>query len=227
MNIAILALAHQLKAALVAIKWPLKMIIEGDYGKIAPAQKDIIEKILSKNDSFILLVSDLLNVEKSHEGGYTYRRTSESMESIIKSVVDFNKEEVLRKKITMAFARQGLAVPQVTVDREMVMLAVQNIVDNAIKYSPSHGEVHIFLTADNKNVRCKVQDCGIGVLQEDKDRVFLKFYRGANAVKMDSIGSGLGLYIAKNIIEDHGGKIWFESEIHKGSTFYFTLPLRP
>lgn len=224
-NIATIALAHQLKSALVAIKWPLKMIVDGDYGAINEQQKAIIEKILLKNEGFLALVSDLLIAEKNKEGEYCYHQDLESLEDIVASVVAFKREEILRKEITISFINESEKIPKVLLDKKMVMLAVSNIVDNAIKYSLPKGEIKIFLGVDKNTIQGKVQDYGIGIAQKDKDKLFGKFFRGVNAIKVDAMGSGLGLFIAKNIIEDHRGTIWFESEENQGSTFYFSLPL--
>ena len=113
------------------------------------------------------------------------------------------------------------------VDKEKISLAISNLVDNAINYT-KEGKISIQFEYDSKDkqVKFSVKDTGIGISEEQQKRLFSKFFRGINAIKAETEGTGLGLFIAKNIIEAHGGRIWFESEEGKGTTFYFTLPLK-
>jgi len=110
-------------------------------------------------------------------------------------------------------------------DKEKMKLALQNLIENAISYSFSGSDVTISVDCDNMNLTVAIKDKGMGIPENQQKRVFSKFFRADNAVKMETEGSGLGLFLTKNIIEKHGGKIWFESEEGKGSTFYFTLPI--
>lgn len=98
------------------------------------------------------------------------------------------------------------------------------MIDNAIHYTMPGGKVTVILTGDKNEIKITVKDTGIGIPQNQQERVFSKFFRAANAMRVQTDGTGLGLFITKNIIEAHGGKIWFESEEGKGTTFYFTLP---
>ena len=105
-------------------------------------------------------------------------------------------------------------------------MAVDNLLGNAIKYSKPGGDVVIGAGLHKKRfVEITVKDQGIGMPRKDLDRIFTKFFRADNAIKKQTDGSGLGLFIAKNIILNHGGKIWLESEENAGSTFHFTIPL--
>jgi two-component system sensor histidine kinase VicK len=117
-------------------------------------------------------------------------------------------------------------LPKIRFDSERIKLALQNLVDNAIAYTPSGGKVEVSLKRKKNCVEVAVKDTGVGIPKEQASRVFSKFFRGSNVVKLDTEGTGLGLYITKNIIEKHGGKIWFESKEGKGTTFYFTLPFK-
>jgi signal transduction histidine kinase len=112
------------------------------------------------------------------------------------------------------------------VDVEKIKLAVQNLIENAIKYTPNRGSIEVNLRANKKEVELSVKDTGVGIPEDQKSRIFTKFFRGSNVVRIDTEGSGLGLFISKNIIEAHGGRIWFDSEEGVGTTFYFTLPVK-
>jgi len=109
---------------------------------------------------------------------------------------------------------------------EKMRLAVQNLLDNAIRYTSPGGWVTISLKHSKKEIEFSIKDSGVGVPKDQQKRVFSRFFRGTNVMRMETEGTGLGLYIVKNIIEAHGGKIWFESEEGKGTTFYFTLPIK-
>ena len=100
------------------------------------------------------------------------------------------------------------------------------MLENSIRYTPTGGEITISLTCTNTYAGLSIKDTGVGIPKDQQDRVFSKFFRGGNVIRLETEGSGLGLFIAKNIIEAHGGKIWFESEENKGTTFNFVLPVR-
>ena len=111
-------------------------------------------------------------------------------------------------------------------DVEKMKLAIQNLLDNAIRYTQPGGRVTASLKYVKKEIEFSIKDTGIGIPKDQQERVFTKFFRGANAIRLETEGSGLGLFITKNIIEAHGGKIWFESEENVGTTFHFTIPLK-
>ncbi len=117
-------------------------------------------------------------------------------------------------------------MPQVSIDVEKIRLSVQNLLDNALRYTPAGGSVTISLNRDKKDVEFSIKDTGLGIPKDQQNRVFAKFFRAANVMRTDTEGSGLGLFIAKNIIEAHDGRIWFESEENRGSAFHFTLPIK-
>ncbi len=217
--------AHQLRTPLSAIKWTLSMFLVGDLGKVKQEQKDYIQKIYQSNEKMLDLISDLLDVARIEEGRYVYKPALIDLGELIQIVVDSYQEVIKRKKLKLNFDKPKIPLPQVAVDAEKIKLVVQNLVDNAIKYTPSGGEVTVSLRVSLNEVEVLVSDTGVGIPEDQKDRVFTKFFRGSNAKRMEIEGTGLGLFIAKNIIEAHKGKIWFESEEEKGTTFHFTLPL--
>ena len=217
--------AHQLRTPLSAIKWSLKMLLEGDLGTISKEQREFIEKTYKANERMIALINDLLNVSRIEEGKFLYRPVLSDIEAITQSVINFYKEEIEKKKIKFNFRKPKKKIPRVKVDVEKIKLAIQNLLENAIRYTPIGGRITISLKTNKKTVKFQIKDTGIGIPKKQQERIFTKFFRGANAIRMETEGSGLGLFITKNIIEAHGGKIWFESEEGKGTTFFFTLPL--
>jgi PAS domain S-box-containing protein len=216
--------AHQLRTPLSAIKWILKMLLEGDIGELSKEQREFLEKAYNSNERIIGLINDLLNVSRIEEGRYLYRPVLADIVSICQSVIDALKEMIEQKKLKLTFEKEK-DLPKVKVDVEKISLAIQNLLENAIKYNKVEGEIKINLKKKNNEIEFSIKDTGIGIPENQKNRLFTKFFRGSNALKTDTEGSGLGLFIVKNVIEAHGGRIWFESEEGKGTTFYFTLPI--
>jgi len=218
--------AHQLRTPLSAIKWTLRMLLDGDLGKITKDQRDFLEKTYKSNERMIDLINDLLDVTRIEEGRYLYKPILTEFEPIVQFVINSYKDEIERKKIHFEFKKPEKKLPRVMIDVEKMRLAFQNLLDNAIRYTPSDGKVTVSLKYGKKEIELQVQDTGVGIPKDQQQRIFTKFFRGANAMRMETEGSGLGLFIAKNIIEAHGGKIWFESEERKGTIFHFTLPIK-
>jgi len=218
--------AHQLRTPLSAIKWTLRMILDGDVGKITKGQRNFLEKTYQSNERMIGLINDLLNVARIEEGRYLYKLVPAQIEDIIQSVINPYKEEIKRKKIIFEFKKPKKKLPKIKVDVEKINLAIQNLLDNTIKYTRPGGRVTVSLKGGIKEIELGVTDTGVGIPEDQQERVFSKFFRGANVIRLETEGAGLGLFITKNIIEAHGGKIWFESEENKGTTFYFTLPVK-
>lgn len=218
--------AHQLKGPLSGIKWTLRMFLDDELGKVTPKQKNFLEKTYQANERMIALINDLLNVARIEEGRYVYKPVPTDLESMIQSRIDFLQEEIKRKKLKFEFKKPVTKLPQVAIDAEKIDLVIQNLLENAIRYTPTGKEVTVSLKGGIKEIEVTVADTGIGIPQYQQKRVFTKFFRGANAMRMATEGTGLGLFITKNIIEAHKGKIWFESEKNKGTTFHFTLPVK-
>lgn len=218
--------AHQLRTPLSAIKWTLNMFLTGDLGKITEEQRGFIEKTYQSNERMINLINDLLDVTRIEEGKYIFKPQFSSIENIVQFIINSLKGEIKKKKIKFTFEEPKKKLPKVKVDVEKMRLAINNLIDNAIRYTPTGGEVTVSLKHGKKEVEFSVRDSGVGIPEDQKERIFTKFFRGANVMRMDTEGTGLGLFIAKNIIEAHKGKVWFESKEGEGTTFYFSLPVK-
>lgn len=216
--------AHQLRTPLTAIKWTLKLLIKGDFGETTKEQKEYIEKTLQSNEKMISLIGDLLNTTRIEEGRYISKMAFGNMEKIVLSAVSLCKNEIEKKKLKIDL-KIPKKLPKVKMDAEKIKLAIINLIDNSIKYTYPGGKLEIGLSCGIKEVEFKIKDNGMGIPKNQHERVFSKFFRGDNIIQVETNGTGLGLFIAKNIIEAHKGKIWFESEKDKGTTFYFKLPV--
>ncbi len=218
--------AHQLRTPLSAIKWTLRMILDGDLGKIPKSQEELLKKTYESNERMIHLINDLLNVTRIEEGRFLYNVQKRDMTEILKKLLAPLKRIAKREKLQLEFNAPKEKIPEVSIDTEKISLTMQNLIENAIHYTEPGGKIKVSLSylEKKKEVLFQVQDTGIGIAKQQQKRVFSRFFRGANAVRAETEGTGLGLFIAKNIVEAHGGKIWFESLENKGTTFYFTLP---
>jgi PAS domain S-box-containing protein len=217
--------AHQLRTPLSAIKWTLRAILDGDMGSLIPEQIELLNKTYVSNERMIALVNDLLDVSRIEEGRNSYRPTLGSLEPLIDSFVESCRGDAERKQVTVEIKKLNEKIPKVMFDPERIGLVIQNFIENAIRYTPAGGKVTVLLKSDKKEIEVGVRDTGVGIPQSQQSRVFTKFFRGHNVVRMETEGTGLGLFISKNIIEAHNGRIWFESEENKGTTFYFALPV--
>ena len=218
--------AHQLRTPLSAIKWTLKMLLDGDLGEISEEQKSFVAKTYMSNERMISLINDLLDITRIEEGRYLFKPALVEIEPVVQLIFDSCKEEADRKKIKMEFRKPEKKLSRVMIDVEKIKLVIQNFLENAIKYTPAEGKITASLRGLKKEIEFSVKDTGVGIPKDQQERVFVKFFRGANVVRMDTEGTGLGLFISKNIIEAHGGRVWFESGENKGSVFCFALPLK-
>ncbi|HNP79548.1 MAG TPA: PAS domain-containing sensor histidine kinase [Candidatus Pacearchaeota archaeon] len=219
--------AHQLRTPLSAIKWSLKMILDGDAGEVSKEQKELLEKTYSSNERMIGLINDLLNVTRIEEGRFLYNPEEMQLEEIIINTLKDFEEIIKIKKVDVKFKSKEKQLPPLIIDKEKMTLAIHNLLDNAIKYTVPHkGKINISLEQKNNDVIFKIEDNGVGIPKDQYERIFSRFFRGDNVIKMETQGSGLGLYTTKNIIESHNGKIWFDSEEGEGTTFYFSIPFK-
>lgn len=220
--------AHQLRTPLSAIKWSLKTVLDKEVGETPRAQKELLEKTYQSNERMIDLIDALLNVTRIEEGRFLYDIKRQDVIKIVQKTILPLKEIAKRKRLRFKFQKPKIKIPEIRVDAKKTSLVVQNLIDNAIRYTNPGGNIKVSIKylKDKKEILISVQDTGIGIPKSDQHRVFSRFFRAANAIKTETEGSGLGVYIAKNIVEAHGGKIWFESEENKGTTFYFTLPIQ-
>jgi len=218
--------AHQLRTPLSAIKWSLKMLEkEGDLNE---KQEDLLQKTYISNEHLIQLINDLLNVSHIEEGRFLGEVEKQSLVPIVQSVIKEHQQYIEKQDLDLQFKLQltkEQELPLVEIDKEKMKIAMDNLIGNAIDYTPSGGRVRVRLTRQGNKIRFSVEDNGIGIPEEQQDRVFERFFRSKNALKKKTEGTGLGLFITKNIIEAHHGKIWFESVRGQGTTFYFTLPI--
>jgi len=217
--------AHQLRTSLSAMKWIFKMFMEEDVGKLTSEQNELMQKAYVSNERMLALVNDLLTLSHSEDASVTYNFKKLNILHIIEQIMFEFFGETNKKGIELIFLPpEGSSFPA-NCDEEMLRVVVQNLIENAIKYSDKGGKIFVSLRQKDGNNIIAVHDLGIGIDDSDKDSIFKKFFRAKNAQEKDAVGSGLGLFTTKSIVEKHGGKIWFENALGGGTTFLVSLPI--
>lgn len=216
--------AHQLRTPLSAVKWVFRLLLDEDEGALNPSQHELMQKGYDSNERMIELVNDMLDVARIEEGRFGFEFHYADLSGLIAKVVDTYAVTAKKDNTELTFEKRGL-LPPLKIDSSRIQLVLQNLVDNALKYTPAGGKITVRAETIPGYLQISVQDTGIGIPKEEQSKMFTKFFRGTNALKFQTDGSGLGLFIIKNIIERHGGTISFESEEKKGTTFRLTLPL--
>jgi signal transduction histidine kinase len=192
-------------------------------GELCDKQRDYVEKILQGVGQMSGLIDDLLDLGRI-EAGVGLERKPCHLGAILVEAVDGMRARATAKGLTLRLdPAERIAVVQG--DAALLRQVFSNLVDNAIKYTPSGGVVTIGLGMRDGQAVIRVADTGIGIAPDDQVRLFEKFYRIKRRDTADIPGTGLGLTIVKSIVERHGGKVWVESELNRGSTFYVGLPL--
>ncbi|MFH0819291.1 MAG: ATP-binding protein [Patescibacteria group bacterium] len=217
--------AHQLRTPLSTIKWLFKMLLEGDAGKLTDKQQNLIGKGFQRNNEVIEIVNNFLDISEIEEGKTAYKMQFNSIEKIMQQIYQGSIDNAKHKKLKFIYQKNNKPLPLVWIDLQKIRLAIQNLVDNAIKYTHEPGTVTMAAEVQNHQLIIKISDTGIGIPKVDQKQIFSKFFRSNKAVSTEPTGSGLGLYIVKNIIEKHGGHICFESFDDKGTIFLISLPI--
>lgn len=217
--------AHQLRTPLSGIKWTLSMIMNGELGPISNDQKVFIMKSYESNDRMIELVESMLHADRIDSGKYDLRLVPTQIFDLIDNVLYEILPAALKRNITIELNHRDAAMPQLNIDQEKMRAVFQNLLDNAVKYSKPGGKISVDVTETADSVKVAIHDEGVGIPTDQQALIFSRFFRARNALKVETDGNGLGLFIVKSIIEMHGGKIWFESKEDGGTTFYFTIKI--
>lgn len=213
--------SHDIKAPLAAIKGYATILRQGLYGEVNDKVKETLAKIEFAADDLVKMVNNVLDLRKIEEGRVEYQFAKLDFIQAVKGVFESLQPLADAKKLEMSFAVPAKEI-SVSGDREYLKHVIQNLLENAIKYTPQ-GFIRIGLKEDDGKVILSIEDSGIGIKPGTKPLIFEEFVRDER-VKQDIKGAGLGLHIAKSIVEAHGGKIWAESDGEgRGSTFYVEL----
>ena len=214
--------SHQLRAPLSGMRWSLNLL---KYDHCNPTDTaTFIDLIKENTERMIKLVNDLLDVSRIEMGKNTFIPRQTNLHVLIQKIINNSALFARANNISLQLEAPE-TLSNVYTDPDKISLVIQNLIDNAIKYTKGQGEVKTILQEDKNFIKVTIKDTGVGIPKSQQKHIFQKFFRSDNIMKHQTIGTGLGLFIAKAVIEQSNGQIWFESEEGKGTTFYFTLPI--
>ena len=216
--------AHQLRTPLSAMKWSLYLLRQEKLS--SKERKNLVEQLYLTNERMIKLINDFLEAAKIEEGKIISNLSLVNIKSLIKFTINLYQKEIEKKKIRIDFEVRN-KIRTIEADPEELAIAFRNLIDNAINYTPPKRKIKIILESKKKKVLIRFINDSQEILPSEEARIFSKFFRGQNAIKIETVGSGLGLFIAKNIIEAHQGEILFDfNRRNKKTTFLISLPTK-
>jgi signal transduction histidine kinase len=221
--------SHELKIPMTSIKGYAKLLTLGTVGELTERQRDFLNIITANVDRMDRLVADLLDVSRIEAGRLRLDMQPVDLREVIDTVLQSVETQIAAKKLALQL-EVPKKLPPVMGDQGRLIQVITNLVSNAYKYTPEGGQIHIkadglAAALPSGRLTISVRDTGLGISPEDQQKIFTKFFRAEDPQVRDVPGTGLGLSITKSLVEMHGGEIWFESEVGKGTTFAFTLPI--
>jgi signal transduction histidine kinase len=215
--------SHQLRTPLTEVSWALETLAASTT--IGPDDKALVDQTLESVRTLTRTAEDLLGVAKIEEGRFGYRFEAIDITQVLDAELAKALPIVEAAGIKLFFERPSIVLSPVIADREKIVMVINNLIENGLRYNVKNGEILVKAepAEDPAFVKVSVRDTGIGIAQADVEKLFTKFFRAENAVKAVASGTGLGLYIASNIIRAHGGQMGVASELGRGTTFSFTL----
>lgn len=215
--------AHELRTPVTSIRGYLSVFLD-EAKDLTDQQRNMLDRVQISATRLDALISNILHSSNIEKGIIRLRKEPLSLESLIQNVIEDYKNRSKEKDVSIVFNKPEKEIINIFADIEKIREVLTNLITNAILYNKPGGEVLIKLTYKKDCAEICIQDTGIGIPKEAQQNLFNKFFRVGQNIDKDSQGTGLGLYISKAIVELHGGKIWVESELGKGTKFTFTLP---
>jgi two-component system, OmpR family, phosphate regulon sensor histidine kinase PhoR len=216
--------SHQLRTPVAVSTLESEMLLSGHYGELNKEQRKAVYSILRYNKKMTYLLDVFMSVSKIELDRFQIKPRPIDLRLLLDDIINDLIYKVKKKKITLK-KQYDVNIPIVDMDPELSRIIFQNLIANAINYTPNKGRITIGLEKLEESLVFKVSDTGFGIPDKDQVRLFTKLYRSEKAQNLNSEGSGLGLYITKSVIEKAGYKIWFESEENKGTNFFVEIPL--
>lgn len=222
--------SHQLRTPITAIKWYSEMLVAPVTGPLNEKQQKYIAEIYEGNEKMIKLINNLLNIARIEMGKLKVNIEQTDVKKILDDVV---KEQYLEitKRAQKIIVNYPDYFPKISTDPMLLAMVLQNLISNAVKYTLEGGQITCTVSQEGEKILLSIQDNGIGIPVPEQKKLFEKLFRASNVADQrnqshDRGGNGLGLYIAREITHLLGGKIWLESELDKGATFYVELPIK-
>jgi len=217
--------SHQLRTPLTSIKGYISMLIDGDAGKVSKEQQHLLQEVFISSERMVRLVGDFLNVSRLQTGKFIIDKHPANLTKIVSQELESLEPNATAHKLTFEF-KKPTNIPELQLDVNKIQQVIMNFCDNALYYSKPDSKIRVKLSLVNGFVELTVKDTGIGVPAAEQEQLFGKFFRATNARKQRPDGTGVGLFLAKKVIDAHGGTIFFSSKEGRGSTFGFRLPVK-
>jgi signal transduction histidine kinase len=218
-------MSHELRTPLNAIIGFTDVMLEEMFGPLNEKQKEYLDDVRGSGTHLLTLINDILDLSKIEAGRVELEITEFSFPDALENALTLVRERAARHGITIA-PEMSAGVGAIAADERKVKQILVNLLSNAVKFTPDGGWVGVTVRRADGQVQVAVRDTGIGIAPEDQDRIFEEFQQVGRDPDKSREGTGLGLTLAKRFVELHGGRIWVESEVGKGSTFTFAIPVR-
>jgi len=215
--------SHQLRTPLTTIKWYTEMLIAGRTGNNGENQKDYLNEVYKGNQRMIDLVNDLLDVSRVERGAMVIKAEIVDLRKIIESILEDLRANILARNLHINVKYEGNV--EVKIDPKVIKMILQNLISNSVKYTMASGSIDLNIEVLEGNLFIDIIDSGVGIPQKAQKEIFTKLYRADNVKKVDTKGTGLGLYLIKSLVDQSNGEISFSSIEGKGTKFKVKLPL--
>ena len=215
--------SHQLATPITSIKWYVEMMLDGDLGKLNSKQEEHVKSMRSIAVDLTDLVSMILDVSRIQLGRMKIEKQKLDLNEFFKEILEVIEPKAKEKGVNFIVSVPK-KLPVAMLDKRYTRMTIENLLTNAVKYTPAKGNVSMKVELRGNILYCEVKDTGCGIPKADQDKIFGKLFRASN-VRNSIDGNGFGLYVAKGAIEAQAGKIWFESEENRGTSFFIQLPI--
>lgn len=216
--------SHQLRTPLTSVKGYLSMVLEGDAGKVTDTQRQLLGEAFVSSERMVHLIHDFLNVSRLQTGKFMLEQHPYDIAKLVAEEVKSLQRAAETRNMKLEF-NNTIGELVLNIDENKIRQVIMNFIDNALFYSHDDSVIKVELTKTDDSVELRVKDTGIGVPKGEQSQLFTKFYRASNARKQRPDGTGVGIFLAKKVVTEHGGNVLFESTEGKGSTFGFRLPI--
>lgn len=220
--------SHQLRTPLSIIKWYTEFLSKPEkQANLTAEQISHLRIISDSNQRMIRLVNDLLDISRVESGRIQIHPEKTNLVELTGNIIRENQPLADKKNIKVSLRNES-EVPLLFVDPKRISMVIENLLTNAVKYInvENGGVISVEISRQDGDVLFSISDNGVGIPDKDKKKIFKKFFRAENIMKLQTSGTGLGLFIARAIVKSHKGAMWFVSKEGEGTTFYFTLPIK-